>query len=173
MTHWKIEQLQQLLCATDLPGLFEPVPALVEQLGFSYYSFAFEHLEYKFNQSNLPARWLDHYQRSHYETVDPVITASLNSNFPLWWSPALFADAPTLWADAQAHDLGHGWTQPCHDGKAHSRLSVLRGETPVSRDELYAKADQILWLGAVLHYGAAACGSPGQQIKINPTSAGT
>lgn len=151
MSHWKTEDLQQLLFSTDLPGLFEAVPALVEQLGFSYYSFAFVHPGQTLNQGNLPARWLSHYQRCGYEAVDPVITTSLTCSLPLLWSPELFADAPELWADAQAHGLGFGWTQPCHHGNTHSRLSVLRGDSSVARDELYAKADWVIGLGMELH----------------------
>lgn len=156
MTDGTREQLQLLLNAIDLPGALESVPALIQGLGFVYYSFAFENPHHTTTQSNLPNHWLVQYEQRNFKDVDPVLTHCQGSHLPLLWDAKTFAHKSPIWDVANACGLRHGWVQPVHAGQTHSSLTVLRPRHSVSTQELYDKAAQVIYLAEYLHRVAAA-----------------
>jgi len=143
--------------------LLDNLPLLIEKLGFHYYAFTFIGSDQHTYTTNYPASWLEHYNRCGYSAQDPVPAHCQTSSFPLLWDAETFDSTPEIWIAAQAYDLHHGWVQPIHSQQTRSSLSVLRPHASVSREEFYAKAEQVMLLGAQLHR-AATCFSPSAHI---------
>ncbi|WP_191831830.1 autoinducer binding domain-containing protein [Pseudomonas fluorescens] len=146
MKNWTAAQLQCLL---------DNLPLLLEKLGFHYYAFTFISPDQHTYTTNYPISWLEHYNRCGYADLDPVPAHCKTSSLPLLWEAETFDSTPDIWIAAQAYDLHHGWVQPLHSQQTRSSLSVLRPHTSVSREEFYAKAEQVMLLGAQLHQAAA------------------
>ncbi|AIL62192.1 autoinducer binding domain-containing protein [Pseudomonas alkylphenolica] len=135
--------------------LLDNLPLLVKKLGFDYYAFTFISPDQQTYTTNYPASWLEHYNRCGYAARDPIPALCQTSSLPLLWAAETFDSAEDIWIAAQAYDLHHGWVQPIHSQQTRSSLSVLRPHTSVSREEFYAKAEQVMLLGAQLHQAAA------------------
>ena len=87
--------------------------------------------------SNFPENWLQRYHDRQYAAIDPVLRWGRTSTAPLAWSDALFAQLPTLRAEAASFGLCHGWSQAVHDAVGvRGMLSLVRTAKPLLPDEL-------------------------------------
>lgn len=72
--------------------------------------------------STYPARWTDHYLRSRYEAVDPVVVRAHTSREPFPWGLEFGPTRMTrrqkqIFDEASEFDIRCGFTIPVHDGR--------------------------------------------------------
>jgi LuxR family transcriptional activator of conjugal transfer of Ti plasmids len=70
--------------------------------------------------SNYPLSWTEHYLRSHYELIDPVILRALHQPEPFRWGLEIEHAASSkqqqeLFAEAAKFGIRHGFTIPIHN----------------------------------------------------------
>ncbi|RDK02748.1 LuxR family transcriptional regulator [Paraburkholderia lacunae] len=99
-----------------------------------------------------PAGWMAHYMEQGYLRTDPVVLRGAQSALPIVWSDALFAEAGTMWQEAQAFGIRAGISQSSW-GKNGSFgvLSLARSAEAVSPAERNAISMCIAWLANATH----------------------
>jgi len=161
MENWQDNQLHQLMSEKEEQAIFNAVFNLAVQIGFTYASFRIttllgNHQTNSTDFNNYPNEWNRCYQHKNYQTVDPLVFHCHRSVFPILWSPEVFQSTPTLWRDMQEHGLRQGCSQSVHDVRGIvSTLSLARNSVPITTDEFYSKAGQVLWLCNWLHSALA------------------
>ncbi|MFW3899122.1 autoinducer binding domain-containing protein [Pseudomonas bharatica] len=132
---------------------FGMLHGLVVQLGFDFFGFtcwtSFDPRPMFW--STWPAGWIQKYKARKFLEVDPRIEHCRRSILPISWSEDLFRSAPGLWDEAQAFGLCHGWSQGSHSEGVFSVLDVAREKGPISDQEWYEKAGQVLLLCNLIH----------------------
>ncbi|QBF25080.1 LuxR family transcriptional regulator [Pseudomonas tructae] len=156
MPHWKEQQLEQLLAETDEQRMFNIAVSLAEDLDMEFLAFGMRvQIATQLPQlrffNNYPTAWKERYQE-HYLGHDPTVVHCQRSLMPLLWSDEVFREAPQLRKEAKSHGVCHGWSQSAHDMRHNlSILSIARSQMPISLEEHYEKAGQIIWLCNLLH----------------------
>lgn len=102
--------------------------------------------------SNYPPEWQQRYVEQKYIEIDPTVAHGMRSSEPVLWSDDLFAKAPQLWGEAQAHGLRHGWAQSRHDAQGvYSMLILARSKDAITQAELDDKDADIQCLLQASH----------------------
>jgi LuxR family transcriptional regulator, activator of conjugal transfer of Ti plasmids len=88
--------------------------------------------------SNYASAWTAHYQKSHYERLDPVIIRALRSPEPFAWglSPAklsLSRQQQALFDEAAQFGIGCGYTVPVHDCRGLCAAVTFAAPSPNAR----------------------------------------
>ncbi|KAA0949471.1 MULTISPECIES: LuxR family transcriptional regulator [unclassified Pseudomonas] len=168
MLNWRNTRLPKLKGENEITSMFEAALNITFELGFQYCAFSMSS-QLPQNQTkpifinNYPDEWNQLYKQQNYFDMDPIISHCKHSVLPVVWEEKTFSSAPDLWVHAQSYGLNFGWTQPVHDFQGvFSMLSLGRSERPVSPEELYDKAGQVLWLCHALHTVVA------QKYSTNP-----
>ncbi|MEE1922638.1 autoinducer binding domain-containing protein [Pseudomonas sp. 148P] len=132
---------------------FAALHDLVVQLGFDFFGFScwtsFD--PRPLLRSTWPEGWTQRYKACRYSESDPRITHCRRSILPIFWDESCFQDAPDIWQDARSFGLCHGWSQGSHSERVFSMLDVARRDGPISNEEWYEKAGQVLLLCNLMH----------------------
>ncbi len=132
---------------------FAALHGLVVQLGFDFFGFScwtsFD--PRPLLRSTWPEGWNQRYKACRYGETDPRIEHCRRSILPIFWDESCFRDAPGLWQDARSFGLCHGWSQGAHSERVFSMLDVARRDGPISNEEWYEKAGQVLLLCNLMH----------------------
>lgn len=123
--------------------------------------------------NNYPLAWSARYQEKAYLTMDPTVEYARHYQTSLLWSERVFAKAPKLWADMEAHGLTVGWAQPARDAKnIVGLLTFARSENPITPGEMRAKQPMFAWLAQTTHIAFSRQLAPQLMPAINaPLSA--
>lgn len=157
MTAWLADLLTALGSIPCEQAVFVQITAAARQLGFENCAFGLRapwplQAPETVIRNSYPDAWQAHYAQEGYLACDPTIRHGLCSTVPLVWSDEVFAETPTLWADAKAAGLCVGWAQsslePCGIG---SLLTLVRSAEPLTDAELRAHEPQMRWLVQVAH----------------------
>jgi LuxR family transcriptional regulator, quorum-sensing system regulator SolR len=149
--------LEDLCSAQDEFQLFSKINSYAQSLGFEYCCYGIRMPIPVSNPTvrifdSYPAGWIQHYEESHFITVDPTVRQMEHSAIPLVWSDQTFADAPRLWDDAREHGLRIGISQPCWVARGiFGLLSLARPADGLSGPELASLVERINWLASVSH----------------------
>lgn len=127
-------------------------------------ALGFEHVAYGFQSplplsrpkitllNNYPGSWQERYAQAGYLQVDPTVAHGRRSQAPIIWRDQVFADAQSLWDEAQAHGLRIGWAQSSLDGLgAGGMLTLSRSCQSLTPKELDANQLKMRWLVQVAH----------------------
>ena len=158
MMHWQEDLLNLLLKPHESPEtIFGHIQHAALQLGFDHVAYGFQ-APYPLTQpkitllNNYPHAWQTRYAQAGYLFTDPSVARGRQSQTPMVWSDALFADNPSLWADAQDHGIRAGWAQSSLEpNRAGSLLTLCRSTQGLSALELQAKQNAMRWLVQVAH----------------------
>jgi len=158
MDIWQEELVELLTLGPGCPHtLFERIQRATQSLGFDYVGYGFQ-APLPLSQpkvtvlNNYPSSWQQRYTAAGYIHVDPTVSAGRKRQAPLLWNDALFANAPSLWDEAQQHGLRVGWAQSVLDGPCGGgMLTLARSGEPLSACELKAKQAQMCWLAHLAH----------------------
>ncbi|QPF73600.1 LuxR family transcriptional regulator [Roseateles sp. DAIF2] len=157
MKAWQEELLHAVQVVHCEHQLLERIGAAARNLGFEYCAYGMR-IPRSFSNpktillNNYPKGWQQRYESQDYLAVDPTVAHCRVSTDPLVWSEALFADAPALWEDAQAHGLRHGWAQSSLDALGvGGMLTLARGAEPLTRGWLLSEEMKLRWLVCVAH----------------------
>lgn len=162
MPHWKSEQLERMLEAREPREMFGHAVTLIQALDMEFVGLVLRlhiaaHSPKVILYNNYPSAWNEHYQKKNLIDIDPLVSACHKTTLPLLWSDALFHEVPLLREGAASHGLVHGWSQSVHDLQHNeSQLSVARPLGAISREELYEKGGQVMWLCNSLHAALSA-----------------
>lgn len=157
MPHWKSEQLQQLLDEQEPKELFGQAVKLAQALNMEFVGLALHlHVAARGPQvilyNNYPGAWNERYQAEDLIKIDPTVSKCHHTTLPLVWNDDLYCEVPQLREAAIALGMTHGWSQSVHDQQHNeSQLSVSRPLGVVTREELFAKSAQVMWLCNTLH----------------------
>ncbi|PMZ92461.1 MULTISPECIES: autoinducer binding domain-containing protein [unclassified Pseudomonas] len=157
MPHWKSELLQQLLEEQEPQRLFGQAVQLAQALDMEFVGLTLHlHVAARGPQvilyNNYPSAWNARYQAEDFIKIDPSVSKCHHTTLPLVWNDELFHEVPQLREAATAYGMTHGWSQSVHDQQHNeSQLSVSRAKGAVSRDELFEKSAQVMWLCNTLH----------------------
>jgi DNA-binding CsgD family transcriptional regulator len=158
MMHWQEDLLNLLLMPQEQPEtIFKHIQNAALQLGFDHVAYGFQ-APYPVTQpkitllNNYPAAWKTRYAQAGYLLTDPSVARGRQCQTPMVWSDALFADNPSLWADAQDHGIRAGWAQSSleHSG-AGSLITLCRSAHALNVLELQANETAMRWLVQVAH----------------------
>jgi LuxR family transcriptional regulator len=159
MMGWAADLLNLITSDASLnrESVFKRMEAATCALGFDYFCYVRRGPLPLTNPKllvvdNYPAPWRERYEQSGYLSIDPTVIHARKSSTSLVWSDEVFADTPELWADAQSMGLRFGWTQSTLDGYGiRGMLSLVRGDPPLTQQELDAKAFSMSWLVQIAH----------------------
>lgn len=102
--------------------------------------------------SNYPVQWQKRYDEAGYVQQDPTVAHGRRSQAPLLWNNDVFEAAPTLWDEARASGLRHGWAQSSLDAcGVGGMLTVARAQEAISPAELASKELKLRWLVNIAH----------------------
>ncbi|MBC3435242.1 autoinducer binding domain-containing protein [Pseudomonas sp. BW16M2] len=157
MPHWNSEELQQMLNERQPKQFFDRAVALTKQLGMEFVGLSLHlHVAARGPQvilyNNYPSTWNERYQAKDLIKIDPTVSKCRQTTMPLVWCDELFSEVPHLREAASAHGMTHGWSQSVHDQQHNeSQLSVSRPLGVVTREELFEKSAQVMWLCNTMH----------------------
>jgi len=161
MLNWRNTRLPKLEDENEIITMYEAALNLTYELGFEYCQFTLNshhptNPTKSIQLNNYPNEWNSLYQREHYFDADPVVAHCERCVLPIIWDEKTFSVVPDLWLHAKSHGLNFGWSQSVHDFQGvFSMLSLVRSTGPVSPEELYEKAAQVLWICHAMHAVAA------------------
>jgi len=154
----KWEDLYEKIQSSDnAEQLFEHVRSYAEALGFQYASYtmcvpSLNSVARWVRFESLPDGWQKHYVAKKYADIDPIIRRGINSIEPLVWSARQFAEAPQIWADAQAFGLKAGISQRCWAAQGvFGILTFLRERPALSEGEISMLRRQMQIVTNLLH----------------------
>jgi len=159
MKCWQMDQLRLVRSAGDTRQTFEMILAEVSRLGFEYCSFGMKAPVPMVAPrvlwcSNYPPAWQKRYEEENFLRCDPTVAHAIVSDEPFLWSDELFASSPELREGARLHGLVHGCAQPRRDaGGMVSLLTCVRGDPPITQEELQTKVERLQWLSHLCHEG--------------------
>ena len=137
--------------------IFQRIKDGAQELGFEYCAFGLQ-LPYPLTShhvvimNNYSPAWQERYQRQNFIEQDPTVLLGRRTNAPMLWCEQLFEEAKSMWEEAQAHGLQHGWSQSSIDSTgAASLLSLSRSQDKISQLELVEKECRMRWLVQVAH----------------------
>jgi len=157
MLNWRNPRVPKLEGESEITTVYEAALNLTYELGFEYCQFTLNshhpsNLTKPIQFNNYPTEWNALYKREHYFDMDPVVAHCERCVLPIVWDENTFSVVPDLWLHAQSHGLNFGWSQSVHDFQGvFSMLSLVRSTGPVSPEELYEKAAQVLWICHAMH----------------------
>jgi DNA-binding CsgD family transcriptional regulator len=163
MTPWQCDLLRIVVGTHSTQDIACSLQTAVQTLGFEHYSYGLRQSSLLAQPetliaSNYSSAWQAHYMQQNYLTIDPSVAHGSRSASPIVWSPALFADAPALWDDAQSAGLRVGWAQSSLDEiGVGGMLSLSRSSEALGQTELDSKAQQLHWLTQVAHQALSRC----------------
>ena len=141
----------------DEEQIFALVLAEANQLGFAHCAYGLRAPLPLTNPKvvmldNYPPAWRRRYKEAGYLDIDPLVRHARHSRTPVIWSDALFAEVPTLWAEARSFGLCHGWAQSNLDSHGvGGMLTLSRSTPPLTANELHAKEVRMRWLAHASH----------------------
>jgi DNA-binding CsgD family transcriptional regulator len=157
MVNWRNTRLPKLQGESEITSMYEAALNITYELDFQYCAFALSsHLPHNQTKpiriNNYPDEWNTLYTQENYVEMDPVVAHCKRSVMPIIWEEKTFCDVPDLWIRAQSYGVNFGWSQSVHDFQGvFSMLTLGRSARPVSPEELYEKAGQVLWICHALH----------------------
>lgn len=157
MVNWRTTRLPKLEGESEITSMFEAALNITYEIGFEYCAFTmsshlFNHSTTPIHINNYPTEWNTLYKQHNYYELDPVVAHCKRSVLPIVWEEKTFCAVPDLWVHAQSHGLNIGWSQAVHDFQGmFSMLSLGRRSGPISPEELYEKAGQVLWVCHAMH----------------------
>jgi LuxR family transcriptional regulator, quorum-sensing system regulator SolR len=165
-------QFHKLATSLSIPKAKAEVTRIVHALGFDFWSYS--HVDFvHFNHpevlmlGELPASWLELYERNHYKLVDPVIKQGLSSSKPFIWSPELFDQSPVFFQQARVCGLVVGLSQSIRlvNTAAVGVFSLARIAGTISEAEIEAKQSDMHWLAHLLHSRVARFSKKPLELK--------
>ena len=163
MKSWQYDLLSMVIGTPSAEDVERQLQAAVQTLGFEHYSYGLRQSSLwaqpeTLIASNYSTAWQAHYMQQNYLTIDPSVAHGSRNASPIVWSPALFADAPALWDDAQSAGLRVGWAQSSLDEiGVGGMLSLSRSSEALEKTELDSKTKQLHWLTQVAHQALSRC----------------
>lgn len=157
MKVWQEDQLQVFLAVGSEQALFEKLTHHARELGFDYCGYGLRMPLPLANprlvmHSNYPAAWQRRYGDCHYVDVDPTVQHGTRSLLPVVWSDDVFRPVRSLWEEARAFGLKHGWARSSRDtNSVAGMLTVARSAEPLEEKELQHKGLMLDWLTQVAH----------------------
>ncbi|RAS01792.1 autoinducer binding domain-containing protein [Cupriavidus alkaliphilus] len=159
MKPWQGDHLRLVSSAEGIEDTFATILSEVKRLEFDFCAFGMRSpvpmtAPRLIWCSNYPAGWRKRYKENAYWHRDPTVIHAIVSDEPVLWSDELFARCSDIQAEARAHGLVYGLTQPRRD--AHgimSLLSCVRTEPAITHDEFLAKIERMHWLSHLCHAG--------------------
>lgn len=101
---------------------------------------------------NYPRDWNTRYRQQNYQAIDPTLAHARHYASSILWSEQVFAGAPALWSDMQAHGLNVGWGHPTRDARSVvGLLTVARAELPICPQEIMEKQVMLGWIAQTTH----------------------
>lgn len=174
MSIWLEDLLSAILGEQCEQRIFESIKSAALALGFEYCAYGYRAPLPLSNPKiilldNYPQSWRERYARAGYLDIDPTVRHGRQSQSPVVWSDALFADARQLWDEAQSHGLRVGWAQSTLDGWGVGGMLVLsRSLGALTANELNEHEPQMRWLGYVAHLALARALKAGQLDRSPP-----
>jgi len=138
-------------------AIFAHIESAARTLGFEYCAYGFRAPLPASNPkivllNNYPQAWCERYTEAAYLQIDPTVLHGRRFQSSLVWSDSVFADAKTLWDEAQSFGLRVGWAQSSLDGLGvGGMLTLSRSSEALTTQELEAKEQKLRWLVHIAH----------------------
>lgn len=157
MKVWQEDQIKVFLDIESEQALFEKLTQHARELGFDYCGYGLRMplpvaSPRLIMHSNYPAAWQRRYVDCQYVEVDPTVQHGARSLLPIVWSDDVFRPVRSLWEEARAFGLKHGWARSSRDANGVAgMLTVARSAEPLNENELQHKGLMLDWLTQVAH----------------------
>ncbi|MFC5428815.1 autoinducer binding domain-containing protein [Paraburkholderia denitrificans] len=137
LTRWWEEVSNEFERVMDEPALSLAMAHFAARLDFKFFAFVFRqslpgtglqsHL-----LSNYPNHWIEHYKRSSYSKVDPILRQGARTCGLVVWSDNLFSRASSFWKEAKQAGLSVGVSQSAWSRNGtYTVLSLARSSVPL------------------------------------------
>ena len=151
------ELCAELSSAATPNELHSVMSALTERLGFKYFCCALLLSAPVLRcaprlVSNCPGVWPRRYLSSRGVPLDPLVRVAMHTQTPVFWSDAIFGEAPQLWRDAQKAGLKYGVSQSSWSAQgALVVMSLARDSAPLDHNDKANLSVMLAWLSSTVH----------------------